>query len=448
MAVNLEKSYLYLKKLLKENDTIVIGVSTGPDSMCLLSLLEKIKEEIKINIIVAHVNHHVRKESEIEEKYIKEYCSNHNLICEVAHLKPVKNNFEAEAHRFRYTFFKKLIAKYNANYLMTAHHGDDLVETVIMREIRGSSLKGYAGIAMSTLHENYILVRPLLFYTKDNILEYAKENNIKYFIDNTNFLDNHLRNRIRKDILPLLKKENPNVHLKYLQYSEELLASDKVLQNLTNEIIKKVYNNNRLIIPAFLRQNQVIQERIIKLILKELYQDNIDIITNTQVQNIIALINRTKPNETLLLPNNFIVEKKYNELIFSKKATKQVQIDTKKHKLKDVNNYNNQVIKIVGSSSDTSNFTTRLNSSELSLPLYIRTRTTGDKMTIKNMTGTKKIKDIFIDSKIPLSKRNSWLLVCDSDDNVIWLPGLKKSKFDKEINEKYDIILMFVKEGE
>lgn len=446
--MNLEKSYLYLKKLLKENDTIVIGVSTGPDSMCLLSLLEKIKEEIKINIIVAHVNHHVRKESEIEEKYIKEYCGNHNLICEVAHLKPVKNNFEAEAHRFRYTFFKKLIAKYNANYLMTAHHGDDLVETVIMREIRGSSLKGYAGIAMSTLHENYILVRPLLFYTKDNILEYAKENNIKYFIDNTNFLDNHLRNRIRKDILPLLKKENPNVHLKYLQYSEELLASDKVLQNLTNEIIKKVYNNNRLIIPAFLNQNQVIQERIIKLILKELYQDNIDIITNTQVQNIIALINRTKPNETLLLPNNFIVEKKYNELIFSKKATKQVQIDTKKHKLKDVNNYNNQVIKIVGSSSDTSNFTTRLNSSELSLPLYIRTRTTGDKMTIKNMTGTKKIKDIFIDSKIPLSKRNSWLLVCDSNDNVIWLPGLKKSKFDKEINEKYDIILMFVKEGE
>ena len=212
--------------------------------------------------------------------------------------------------------------------------------------------------------------------------------------------------------------------------------------------IKKVYNNNRLIIPVFLRQNQVIQERIIKLILKELYQDDINIITNVQTKNIISLINRTKPNETLLLPDNFIVEKNYNELIFRKKPTKLVQIDTKKHKLKDVNKYNNQIIKIVGSSSDTSNFTTRLNSSELSLPLYIRTRTAGDKMTIKNMTGTKKIKDIFIDSKVPILKRNSWLLVCDSDDNVIWLPGLKKSKFDKEINEKYDIILMFVKEGE
>ena len=448
MAVTLEKSYLYLKKILKENDTIVIGVSTGPDSMCLLSLLEKIKQEISINIVVAHVNHHVRKESQIEEKYIKEYCTNHNLTCEVANLKPVKSNFEAEAHMFRYAFFKKLIIKYNANYLMTAHHGDDLVETIIMREIRGSSLKGYAGIALSENYEVYTLIRPLLFYTKDNILEYTKENNIKYFVDNTNFLDNHLRNRIRKDILPLLKRENPNIHLKYLQYSEELLASDKVLQNLTNEIIKKVYNNNRLIIPVFLRQNQVIQERIIKLILKELYQDDINIITNVQTKNIISLINRTKPNETLLLPDNFIVEKNYNELIFRKKPTKLIQINTKKHKLKDDNKYNNQIIKIVGSSSDTSNFTTRLNSSELSLPLYIRTRTTGDKMTIKNMTGTKKIKDIFIDSKVPILKRNSWLLVCDSDNNVIWLPGLKKSKFDKEINEKYDIILMFVKEGE
>lgn len=448
MAVTLEKSYLYLKKILKENDTIVIGVSTGPDSMCLLSLLEKIKQEISINIVVAHVNHHVRKESQIEEKYIKEYCANHNLTCEVANLKPVKSNFEAEAHMFRYAFFKKLIIKYNANYLMTAHHGDDLVETIIMREIRGSSLKGYAGIALSENYEVYTLIRPLLFYTKDNILEYTKENNIKYFVDNTNFLDNHLRNRIRKDILPLLKRENPNIHLKYLQYSEELLASDKVLQNLTNEIIKKVYNNNRLIIPVFLRQNQVIKERIIKLILKELYQDDINIITNVQTKNIISLINRTKPNETLLLPANFIVEKNYNELIFRKKPTKLVQIDTKKHKLKDINKYNNQIIKMVGSSSDTSNYTTRLNSSELSLPLYIRTRTAGDKMTIKNMTGTKKIKDIFIDSKVPILKRNSWLLVCDSDNNVIWLPGLKKSKFDKEINEKYDIILMFVKEGE
>ena len=446
--MNLEKSYLYLKQILKQGDTIVIGVSTGPDSMCLLYLLEKIQKEIPVKIIVAHVNHHVRKEAITEEKYIKKYCQKHKIICEVANLKPVKNNFEAVAHEFRYAFFKKLIKKYQANYLMTAHHGDDLIETILMRQLRGASLKGYAGMSLQTSYENFSLVRPLLLYTKEDILEFASLNNIKYFVDNTNFLDDHLRNRIRQNILPALKKENHNVHLKYLQFSEELVAADKVLQNLTNETIKKVYNNNRLLIPAFLNQNQVIQERIIKLILKKIYKDDISIITNVQTKNIIALINRTNPNETLLLPHNFVAEKKYNELIFKKKDLKVVPIDNKSHQLKEINNYNNQIIKIVKTSNDTSNFTTRLNSQELKMPLYIRTRINGDKMSIKNMAGTKKVKDIFIDSKIPTEDRNSWLLVCDSNDNVIWLPGLKKSKFDKEINEKYDIILMFVKEGE
>lgn len=446
--MNLEKSYLYLKQILKQGDTIVIGVSTGPDSMSLLYLLEKIQKEIPVKIIVAHVNHHVRKEAITEEKYIKKYCQNHKIICEVANLKPVKNNFEAVAHEFRYAFFKKLIKKYQANYLMTAHHGDDLIETILMRQLRGASLKGYAGMSLQTSYENFSLVRPLLFYTKEDILEFASLNNIKYFVDNTNFLDDHLRNRIRQNILPALKKENPNVHLKYLQFSEELVAADKVLQNLTNEIIKQVYNNNRLLIPAFLKQDKVIEERIIKLILKDLYKDNINIITNKQVTNIIAMIYRKKPNETLLLPNGFIAIKNYNELYFNKKDLKEVKIDNKKHKLRAVNNYNNQIIKIVGNSSDTSNYVTRLDSSELNLPLYIRTRKDGDKMTIKNMAGSKKIKDIFIDSKVPMAKRNSWLLVCDNDDNIIWLPALKKSKFDKEINEKYDIILMFIKEGE
>lgn len=446
--MNLEKSYLYLKQILKQGDTIVIGVSTGPDSMSLLYLLEKIQKEIPVKIIVAHVNHHVRKEAITEEKYIKKYCQNHKIICEVANLKPVKNNFEAVAHEFRYAFFKKLIKKYQANYLMTAHHGDDLIETILMRQLRGASLKGYAGMSLQTSYENFSLVRPLILYTKEDILKFASLNNIKYFVDNTNFLDDHLRNRIRQNILPALKKENPNVHLKYLQFSEELVAADKVLQNLTNEIIKQVYNNNRLLIPAFLKQDKVIEERIIKLILKDLYKDNINTITNKQVTNIIAMIYRKKPNETLLLPNGFIAIKNYNELYFNKKDLKEVKIDNKKHKLRAVNNYNNQIIKIVGNSSDTSNYVTRLDSSELNLPLYIRTRKDGDKMTIKNMSGSKKIKDIFIDSKVPMAKRNSWLLVCDNDDNIIWLPALKKSKFDKEINEKYDIILMFIKEGE
>jgi tRNA(Ile)-lysidine synthase len=109
---------------------------------------------------------------------------------------------------------------------------------------------------------------------------------------------------------------------------------------------------------------------------------------------------------------------------------------------------NNQEISEVTTSEDDSNFTIRLNSQELFLPLIIRTALDGDRMTIKNMQGTKKIKDIYTDCKLPKIKRLQQFVLLDSKNNIIWLPGLKKSKFAKEKNEKYDIILKYKKEGE
>ena len=104
---------------------------------------------------------------------------------------------------------------------------------------------------------------------------------------------------------------------------------------------------------------------------------------------------------------------------------------------------NNHYIDIITTSEETNNFVTRLNSKELSLPLYVRNRNNGDKMVIKNSKGTKKIKDIYIDSKINIEKRDSEPIVVDSNGNIIWLPGLKKSKFDKAKTEEYDIILWY-----
>ena len=137
----------------------------------------------------------------------------------------------------------------------------------------------------------------------------------------------------------------------------------------------------------------------------------------------------------------------YDELLFLKINTKEENAPIYEE-LKEFNNYNHQIIKKIPVSDDHSNYTIRLNSEELVLPLYVATRCPGDKIPVKNMAGTKKVKEIFIDMKIPKIKRDNWLLVKDATGQVIWVPGLKKSKFDKENNEKYDIILMFAKEGE
>ena len=162
------------------------------------------------------------------------------------------------------------------------------------------------------------------------------------------------------------------------------------------------------------------------------------LINDTHTQEIINLINN-KSNKKINLPNNIIVQKNYNELTFGDNNKK---IDNYKYELKEkVILPDNKIIEIVNSSEDNSNYVTRLLSSEMKLPLIVRTRENGDKMTVKKMTGSKKIKDIFIDEKIKIDDRALWPIVTDSDNNIIWLPGIKKSKFDKSKNEKYDIII-------
>ena len=140
--MNIDK---YIKNIDLNNDKyIVIGVSTGPDSMALLHMLQK---NLNCKLVCAHINHNIRKQSNEEEIFLKEYCKNNNIIFESLKITSyTENNFENEARKKRYQFFESLLTKYNSHNLFLAHHGDDLIETVIMKIIRGSNLEGYAGI--------------------------------------------------------------------------------------------------------------------------------------------------------------------------------------------------------------------------------------------------------------------------------------------------------------
>ena len=204
-----------------ETDYIVIGCSAGPDSMALLHYLI---HNSKNKIICAHINHNVRKESKEEEKYLNNLCKNENIIFESIKInKYTENNFENEARKKRYNFYEQILTKYNSKYLFLAHHGDDLIETILMKIERGSNLEGYAGIKEVSKKKNYFIIRPLLEYSKQDLIEYNKRYNIKYYLDKSNEDTTYTRNRYRKNILPLLKIENPNIHKQLLKYSKILL---------------------------------------------------------------------------------------------------------------------------------------------------------------------------------------------------------------------------------
>lgn len=436
----------FLNGLLKDNDKIVLGISGGPDSMCLLHVLNSLKEKYNLNLICAHVNHGLRKESEEEKEFVKKYCEDKNIIFEYMKIENYKKNkfSEQEGREKRYLFFEELINKYNANYLMTAHHGDDLIETVLMRLVRGSNLKGYEGISLISKNDKYKIVRPLLNLNKEEILDYLKKEKIPYVIDKSNECEKYTRNRFRKQVLPFLKKEDKNVHLKFLKYSKELNRYNNYVNNIIEEKIDKIYKNKKIIINEILKEDEFLQEKIIEYIIQDIQKTEIFNINDKAFKNIMELLKKDQ-NSQINLCDNFIARRSYNYLYIEKNKIAEeynyildnVVIINNKYKIekKDLcNEKDNSVI--------------RINSEEIELPLYVRNKKDGDKIKIKNLKGTKKLKDIFIDCKMDLKKRVEYPIVVDRKDTIIWIPGIKKSIFDKEINEKYDIILKYTEEND
>lgn len=438
----MRESINYISDNLKDNDVVVIGCSGGPDSMALLDLLINYRKKHNIFIVCAHVNHNVRKESVDEAVFVGDYCKKYNIMFESMTIEKYgDDNFENEARNIRYNFFDSLIEKYNANYLMTAHHGDDLVETILMRIVRGSTLAGYSGFSLKVVKDKYTLLRPLVYTTKADILEYNKAHKIPYMIDKTNFDDIHTRNRYRKNVLPFLKKEDKNVHLKFIKYSKTLLSYVKYIDSLVSDIFSDVVKDNKVDIVKFKENDDLIQDRIIYKLLEEFYQDDLFLITDVHVSLIKKIIYSKKANTFVYLPNNVKAIKSYNEFCVIRETE---LLDSYEIELNDVVCLpNGKNIKVVDEADKNTNYYCRLNISDVTFPLMVRTRKSGDKMCVKGLKGTKKVKDIFIDSKISVRERRLWPVVTDSKGEIIWVPGLKKSKFDIPKSKKCDIILKY-----
>ena len=430
-----------LENLFKNEMKIVVGVSGGPDSMFLLHVLQTFQKQYNLELIVAHVNHNLRTESENEYQFVQTYCEENNLKLEYLKINNYENGkfSEKEARDKRYAFFQKVIEKYNADVLMTAHHGDDLIESILMKIVRGTNFIGYSGIPSIKKCDNYLVVRPLLTLTKAEILEYLSGKNKTFVYDKSNESDKYTRNRYRKQVLPFLKNEDCHVHKKFLKFSEDIIKADLLLKELLLDKIKDVYDGKRVDLKKLRELSTIMQERIIADIIKEIQKNaELDIKKET-FKNILQLIQKGG-NKEIDLANNFVARTSYDYLyIEKKKSPSEYNL-----LLEDIIIKEEFVIKKISDSNKTNNFITRLNSKELKLPLYVRTKKDGDIMEIKNLNGKKKLKDIFIDSKIDITRRGEYPIVVDSNNTVIWVPGIKKSKFDKEISEKYDIILEYI----
>ena len=431
----MKKEIDFLKKNIENNSTVIVACSGGPDSMCLLNLVNSLKETMNLNVIIAHVDHNVRKESKEEAKMVESYALNNNLTFELMEIISYNNDTfsENEARKKRYDFFKELQKKYNASILLTAHHGDDLIETILMRLTRGSNLNGYIGIREITTNQNFKILRPLLTTTKKDIIKYLDENNINYAIDKTNDEMIQTRNRYRKIVLPFLKKENPLVHEKYLKFSKELIEYDKFVTSYIKS--KNFIQDDKILIIKLKDESDFIKRKCLEIIIKELQKNDYFDISDEQINLLMRLYNLS--NKSVDLNNNYQGINSYGKIFIRKK-----EISFKKEIILDKDTeYGNFRFYYNINEMNKSNSCIALDTTTIKLPLKIRTIQEKDRMNVKNLNGSKKVSDIFINSKVPKYEREGYPILVDSNDEILWIPNIKKSKFAKDKSEKYDIII-------
>jgi tRNA(Ile)-lysidine synthetase-like protein len=261
-----------------------------------------------------------------------------------------------------------------------------------------------------------------------------------YAIDYTNEENEHTRNRFRHYVIPFLKQENPNVHLKYKSFSEELKLYDDFIEKYIKNNCSEILVDNKIDIKKFQNEDILIQRKIVEKLLNNIYDGYLEVITKQHVEQILKLIDINITNKRIDLPDNYMAIIDYGYL----KITKKINNENYNLIFKEDLELNSQKFCIVDNSLEKSNYVLRLNSNEIKLPLHIRSRKNGDKILVKNLNNYKKVSDILTDEKIDFQLREQILLVTDDDDNILWVPGIKKSNFDKEKNEICDIIVKYI----
>lgn len=400
---------------------VLIAVSTGVDSMVLLNLAIKYLD--KNNIGIVHVNHKKRIESDTEEEYLRSYCLKHNLAFYVHHL--VQNNdenFQSYARSVRYDFFCDISIKYNYEYLLTAHHAEDNLETIVMRFLKSSSLKGYAGMEKETTYKNLKVYRPLLEISKDFILSYAKKHKIKYFNDATNDLYDYQRNRIRHRVIPFLKEENPNLINAINNYHKTLINANNIIENqiqlFENKHIKLINSNGIMIYNIdyfeFNDLTNYLKEQILFKLTKQY-----SLSKKTVEELLIQISSKNKYINSIY--EDLTIIKEYNNLqiIIGKIINYDFEVE-----INEVGTYllpNNLELKIekIISQNDINNNKVCYNIDTLfvsNLPVTIRTKKLGDK--IKTKSGTSKVSDILTNNKVSYLERNHTLIVLYNNEVI------------------------------
>lgn len=410
--------------MLNNGENVVVGLSGGADSCALTHILARLSEKMDLHITAVHINHGIRgEEAERDERSAEEFCRRLNIEfiayhCDIPSEAAKRGIGEEEAGRLvRYEKFYETAEKKNGAKIAVAHNMNDKAETLIMNLCRGAGMKGLAGIKPV----GGSIIRPLIFCTRDEIEKYCDDNNIEYCTDSTNLQNEYTRNKIRNILLPWLSENiNPAAGMNMANASELLREEEEYLESKAQEQYKKLLKDSgdgfvSLNADGLASEHGVIRRRVLRIALRSLRPDMRDFGRKHTESAEDILMGDT--GRRISLPGGITVSKGYGlvNILYDREKQGAFCYDIepgKKYFIKETESY---VLLSLNEEKNIKNAvnicTKKIDYDKIKDKIQLRTRQTGDFISIKN--GRKKIKDIFIDDKIPSDKRDSYpLLVC------------------------------------
>jgi tRNA(Ile)-lysidine synthase len=451
MLVQDVRTYALRCSLLTYGDRILVAVSGGPDSVALLNILYELKDELGLHLEVAHLQHGIRgEEAKGDAKFVAELAEKlelpfHLKETDLPRMKSAagKGNVEALARAERYRFFAEVVRKHNLNKVATAHTQDDQAETVLMWFLRGTGMKGFGGmaprrqldIAAGDSTDTLTVIRPLLEVSKSEILESLKERNLAYRIDQSNQDPTFLRNWIRAELLPKIQQRVGTGFSARLSHLAELLRDeDAFLEEVTRQRYDAIRIREVLRRRALLGEPPAVRRRILRHWIEQA-RGHLRGLDFAHIDALLRLIEEGPPQGRLSIPSGWELVRQYETLKLEKlsrglkpvRYSYQFEIGTTLRVFEAGIEFQSERITGRCPPLPSNLMEVVFDAGCLTRPLWVRNFLQGDRFQPLGMSGRKKIKDLFIEHKVPLSTRVQWPLLT-MGDMILWIPAYGRSE--------------------
>ena len=420
---------------LEEDRPLIVAVSGGVDSLVLLDLLVGLKDEMRLRLFVCHVDHAMRDVSADDARYVASLCKEWGVDCHTERVdvwervRAMGESPEEAARNLRYGVLRKYAKELGGAYIVLAHHAGDQAETVLLHLLRGSGTTGLGGMRIVSGD----LVRPLLSFDKQTIEAYARKRDIVPCEDETNSDTAYLRNRVRHVLLPELTAYQPQIAESLCRLATVVQADEDFLEEAADEWWARIAHTDgeRIVVArdGFRQAPLAIKRRLVRRAVSALLGRDGGL-SLVHCNRLCEMITDGHAGSRCPISSEGVLCCTYDEAVFSRKEERTVKLATRPFPLDEAVVLLQRGIILRAELTDTMDREDGVyfDADQIAFPLHIRSRRDGDIIATSGKTGKKKLKKELIDCKIAVTERDSIPLVCDADDRILWVVGVRTAQ--------------------